>query len=206
MIVKRIPAGIYAANCYVLYSENEKEGIVVDPGGDVDDIVKFIDENNIDIKHIVLTHGHGDHIGGVMDLKNKLNVDLLIHEADADMLKDANLNLSNIMAIGSVEITPDRFLNDGDVLEFGEVKLSVIHTPGHTLGGICLLSGDKLITGDTLFKGSVGRTDLQGGNYETIINSIKEKLLVLPGNTRVYPGHGPDSTIEYERNHNQFLN
>lgn len=206
MIVKRIPAGIYAANCYVLYSENEKEGIVVDPGGDVDDIVKFIVENNIDIKHIVLTHGHGDHIGGVMDLKNKLNVDLLIHEADADMLKDANMNLSNIMAIGSVEITPDRFLNDGDVLEFGEVKLSVIHTPGHTLGGICLLSGDKLITGDTLFKGSVGRTDLQGGNYETIINSIKEKLLVLPGNTRVYPGHGPDSTIEYERNHNQFLN
>lgn len=206
MIVKRIPAGIYAANCYVLYSETENEGIVVDPGGDVDDIIKFIDENNIDIKYIVLTHGHGDHIGGVMDLKNKLNVDLLIHEADADMLKDANLNLSNIMAIGSIEITPDEFLNEEDVLEFGDVKLSVIHTPGHTLGGICLLSGDSLITGDTLFKGSIGRTDLEGGNYETIINSIREKLLVLPGYTTVYPGHGPETTIENERKNNPFLN
>ena len=205
MKIKRIPAGIYAANCYVLYSDTENQGIIVDPGGDADDILKFIEENNINIKYIVLTHGHGDHIAGVMDLKNKLKVDLMIHQADADMLKDAQMNLSSIMAIGSIEITPDDFLNDGDVLEFGDIKLSVIHTPGHTLGGICLLSGDSLITGDTLFKGSIGRTDLAGGNYETIINSIKEKLLVLPGNTKVYPGHGPESTIEYEINNNQFL-
>lgn len=205
MKVKRIPAGIYAANCYVLYSDTKNQGIIVDPGGDVDDILNFIEENNIDIKYIVLTHGHGDHIAGVMDLKNKLKVDLLIHEADADMLKDAQMNLSSIMAIGSIEITPDEFLNDRDVLEFGDVKLSVIHTPGHTLGGICLLSGDSLITGDTLFKGSIGRTDLAGGNHETIINSIRERLLVLPGKTKVYPGHGPGSTIEYEINNNPFL-
>lgn len=205
MIVKRIPAGIYAANCYVLYSEKDKEGIIVDPGGDADDILKYVEDNDIGIKYIVLTHGHGDHIAGVMDLKNKLDVDLLIHQADADMLKDGQMNLSSIMAIGSIEITPDGFLNDGDQLEFGDVKLSVIHTPGHTLGGICLLYDDVLITGDTLFKGSIGRTDLQGGNYETIINSIKEKLLVLPGKTKVYPGHGPESTIEYERNNNTFL-
>lgn len=206
MKIKRIPAGIYAANCYVLYSEDEKEGIIVDPGGDTDDILKFVDENHIDIKYIVLTHGHGDHIAGVMDLKNKLKVDLLIHEADVDMLKDAKKNLSNIMAIGSIEITPDQRLNDGDVIAFGDVQLSVIHTPGHTLGGICLLSEDRLISGDTLFKGSIGRTDLEGGNPETIINSIREKLLVLPGGTVVYPGHGPETTIEEEIQNNPFLN
>ena len=205
MIVKRIPAGIYAANCYVLYSENEKEGIVVDPGGDVDDIIKFINENNIDIKHIVLTHGHGDHIGGVSELKNELDVDILIHEADLDMLKSGEKNLSSIMAIGSIEISPDGLLNDGDILEFGDVKLSVIHTPGHTLGGICLYANDSLISGDTLFKDSIGRTDLEGGDMETIIKSIREKLFVLPGHTIVYPGHGPETSIDYESKNNPFL-
>lgn len=205
MIVKRIPAGIYAANCYILYSEKEREGIIVDPGGDVEDIVKFVKENDIDIKNIVLTHGHGDHIGGVKELKDELQVDLLIHEADVEMLKDDNKNLSSIMAIGSIEISPDGFLSDGDIVEFGDVKLSVIHTPGHTLGGICLFADDKLISGDTLFKGSIGRTDLEGGDYESILNSIREKLLVLPDHTIVYPGHGPETTIEYEKNNNPFL-
>lgn len=205
MIVKRIPAGIYAANCYVIYSETENEGIVVDPGGDVDDILKFINDNDISIQYIVLTHGHGDHIGGAMELKKKLDVELLIHEADEDMLKDANMNLSNIMAIGSIEITPDEFLSDGDIIEFGDVKLLVIHTPGHTLGGICLYADDSLISGDTLFKGSVGRTDLVGGDYETIIKSIREKLLVLPGHTTVYSGHGPETSIEEEKHNNPFL-
>lgn len=206
MKIKRIPAGIYAANCYVVYSENENEGIIVDPGGDVDDIIKFIEEHNIDIKYIVLTHGHGDHIGGVTELKKELDVNLLVHEADKDMLESGEKNLSSIMAIGSIEVTPDEFLNDGDTISFGDEQVTVLHTPGHTLGGICLLAGESLISGDTLFKGSIGRTDLEGGNYETIINSIREKLLVLPGNTTVYPGHGPETTIEDERNNNPFLN
>lgn len=206
MIVKRIPAGIYAANCYVLYSEKDKEGIIVDPGGDADDILKFVNDNDIKITSIVLTHGHGDHIAGVSELKEELGVDLLIHEADVDMLKSGDMNLSNIMAIGSIELKADKLLKDGDVIEFGDEKVTVLHTPGHTLGGICLLSGKHLISGDTLFKGSIGRTDLEGGNYETIINSIREKLLVLPGDTIVYPGHGPETTIEEEIRNNQFLN
>lgn len=206
MIIKRIPAGIYAANCYVLYSEKENEGIIVDPGGDVDDILKYINDNNIKINSIVLTHGHGDHIAGVSELKEELKVNLLIHEADVDMLKSGDMNLSSIMAIGSIEMTADELLKDGDTIEFGDKEVTVLHTPGHTLGGICLLSGKYLISGDTLFKGSIGRTDLEGGNYETIINSIREKLLVLPGDTIVYPGHGPETTIEEEMRNNQFLN
>ena len=122
------------------------------------------------------------------------------------MLKSGDMNLSSIMAIGSIEMTADELLKDGDTIEFGDKEVTVLHTPGHTLGGICLLSGKYLISGDTLFKGSIGRTDLEGGNYETIINSIREKLLVLPGDTIVYPGHGPETTIEEEMRNNQFLN
>ena len=206
MIIKRIPAGIYAANCYVLYSEKENEGIIVDPGGDVDDILKYVNDNNIEINSIVLTHGHGDHIAGANELKEELDVNLLVHEADVDLLKSGDMNLSSIMAIGSIEMTADELLKDGDTIEFGDKEVTVLHTPGHTLGGICLLSGKYLISGDTLFKGSIGRTDLEGGNYETIINSIREKLLVLPGDTIVYPGHGPETTIEEEMRNNQFLN
>lgn len=201
----RIPAGIYAANCYIVYSENTNDGIIVDPGGDADHIMEVIEKNKLNIKHIILTHGHGDHIGGVIDLKNSLNVDVMIHEEDAEMLRNGDINLSTTMAMGSVEIEPDRLLKDGDIIKFGDLEAEVIHTPGHTRGGICLKIEDILITGDTLFSGSIGRTDLSGGNYETIISSIKEKLMVLSDNIEVLPGHGGPSTVGRERVSNPFL-
>lgn len=201
----RIPAGIYAANCYIVYSENTKDGIVVDPGGDADHILETIEKNKLNINHIILTHGHGDHIGGVMELKNALNVNVMIHEEDAEMLRNGEINLSTTMAMGSVEIEPDKLLKDGDIIKFGDLEAEVIHTPGHTKGGICLKIEDILITGDTLFAGSIGRTDLSGGNYETIISSIKEKLMVLSDNIEVFPGHGGPSTIGRERVRNPFL-
>jgi len=201
----RIPAGIYAANCYIVYCETTKEGIVIDPGGDIDDILGVIKENNLKIKYIVLTHGHGDHIGGVGELKNALGTLIMIHEEDRDMLIDGSKNLSKIMAMGSVEIEPDRLLKDGDIIEFGEEKAEIIHTPGHTRGGICLKIGDNIITGDTLFAGSIGRTDLLGGDFETIISSIKEKIMIYPEKTQIFPGHGPSSTIGKERVTNPFL-
>lgn len=201
----RIPAGIYAANCYIVYSENTNDGIIVDPGGDADHIMEVIEKNKLNINHIILTHGHGDHIGGVIDLKSSLNVDVMIHEEDAEMLRNGDINLSTTMAMGSVEIEPDKLLKDGDIIKFGDLEAEVIHTPGHTRGGICLKIEDILITGDTLFSGSIGRTDLSGGNYETIISSIKEKLMVLSDNIEVLPGHGGPSTVGRERVSNPFL-
>jgi glyoxylase-like metal-dependent hydrolase (beta-lactamase superfamily II) len=203
--VIRIPAGIYAANCYIIYSETTKDGIIVDPGGDADIILKTIEENNLNVIHIVLTHGHGDHIGGVIDLLNVLKVSLLVHEDDVKMISDAKMNLSNIMPIGAVELNPDKVLKHGDIIKFGDLEAEIIHTPGHTLGGICIKIEDNLITGDTLFQGSIGRTDLEGGDYDTIIRSIKENLLLLPDNTIVWPGHGVQTTIGNEKRNNPFL-
>lgn len=205
MKIIRIPAGIYAVNCYIVYSNITREGIVVDPGGDVNTIIKSIEDNDIKIKYIVLTHGHGDHIGAVSDLKNELDAPVLIHEDDLIMLQDADINLSSSMAIGAVEIKPDGLLKDGDTLELGNHIVEVIHTPGHTPGCISLKVGNYLLSGDTLFKGSVGRTDLMGGNSDHIIKSIKERLLVFHDDVIVLPGHGDTTTILAEKMYNPFL-
>lgn len=201
----RIPAGVYAANCYIIYSEIAREGIVVDPGGDAEIILGKIDENKLSIKYIVLTHGHGDHMGGVIELNKSLNVPVLVHEADKELMEDGNKNMSVIMSFGSLEFSPDVLLKDGDVIEFGDLNAEVIHTPGHTKGCICLKIQDHLFTGDTLFKGSIGRTDLFSGDYDTIIRSIREKILPLDDNIIVLPGHGASSTIGEEKKYNPYL-
>jgi len=200
-----IPAGIYAANCYLVYSEDTKEAIVIDPGGDVDDIMEKINELELDIKYIVLTHGHGDHIGGVQELKTIVNAPVAIHSKDEHMLRDGDENLSSHMAMGTIELNADILLEDGDQITFGDLVVDVIHTPGHTLGGISLKIGDNIFTGDTLFAGSIGRTDFAGGSYEDIINSIKTKILVYSDSTIIYPGHGPSSSIKREKATNPFV-
>ena len=204
MEIIRIPAGIYAANCYLVYDEDTKEGIVIDPGGDADDIINKIEELGLDIKYIVLTHGHGDHIAGVEDLKKYTNAKVAIHKDDAPMVRNGEKNLSSRMAMGTVEIEPDILLDEDDVIEFGKLSGKVIHTPGHTPGGISLKIEDSLFTGDTLFAGSIGRTDFEGSSYDSIINSIKTKLIVFPDETRVYPGHGPSTSIKMEKRNNPF--
>ncbi|HLR21904.1 MAG TPA: MBL fold metallo-hydrolase [Tissierellaceae bacterium] len=205
MEVIRIPAGIYAANCYVLFSKNTKDGIIVDPGGNPEDILREIEENNVKVNYILLTHGHADHIGGVEELKDNLDIPVLIHKNDEIMIKDPEINLSAMMAMGPISITADKVLQEGDTIEFGEIKGEVIHTPGHTKGGICVKFDEYLITGDTLFSGSIGRTDLRGGSHEEIIRSIKEKLMILDDNLITLPGHGTPSTILNEKRSNPFV-
>lgn len=184
----------------------QKKAAVIDPGGDAEEIVKYIDEHELELQYILLTHGHGDHIGGILEIKAKKEVPVLIHEDDASMLQDANKNLSKLMSGPDVELIPDRVLKGGEILELGELKLHIMHTPGHTPGGICIKVKDCLFTGDTLFANSIGRTDFEGGSFEKIIDSIKSKLLVYDDQTKVFPGHGPASTIGRERASNPFIN
>ncbi len=204
MIVKRLQAGVYAANCYIIHTL-DGDAIVVDPAGDVDDIMAYITKKSIKVNSIILTHGHGDHIGGVMELKNKLKIPVMVHSADEDMVKSGDLNLSTSMPIGDVSFEPDRLLKDEEIIHLGNKEIKIIHTPGHTRGGICLLMDNILITGDTLFQGSIGRTDLYGGDFDILMKSIMSKLMVLPDETKIYPGHGGDSTIGYEKKSNPFI-
>ncbi|MGI6225128.1 MAG: MBL fold metallo-hydrolase [Peptococcales bacterium] len=207
MKIKTIIVGPIETNCYLAYCGETKEGIVIDPGDEGEKIVNAIKELGIKIKYIVNTHGHHDHIKANEILKKFTNAPILIHAADAQMLTDANKNLSHFTGERTAELPADQELNDGDTIEFGNICLKVLHTPGHTLGGICLLctTEKKCFTGDTLFNGTVGRTDLPGGNYKTLMNSLKSKLINLPNEVKIYPGHGPHSTIGEEKAINPYF-
>ena len=205
MIVERMPVGVYAANCYIVYNEDTKNGVIIDPGGDGKEIVERINQLGVNVKYIILTHGHGDHIGGVLDVKRAFNAPVLIHELDVEYLSDPEKNLSSMMPMNEIEIEPDLRLKGGDVFKLDNYDIEIIHTPGHTKGGISIKIGDNLFTGDTLFAGSIGRTDFEGGSYSDIISSINDKLIKYPDETIVYPGHGPSSSIGREKSYNQFI-
>ena len=198
MIIKTIPAGSLQANCYIVMDEETKEAVVMDPGGDAEWIIKEIETLGANIKYILLTHAHADHDGGVVDLKKKYDVPVYMHKEEEMYMEKDNFVFGKIPKFYS-------FIEDGDELNIGSLKIKCIHTPGHTKGGLCFLIEDKVFTGDTLFQGSIGRTDFSGGDFNEIIRSINDKLLVLPNNVEVYPGHGPKSTIIFERMRNPFL-
>jgi len=206
MILKILALGALETNCYILGDEKTKQGVVIDPGGDFEIIEDHLKKLKLKAKYIVLTHGHVDHIGALAQLKKATGAEILIHSKDSAMLYDPNQNLSFFSGDKIIPVKADRLLGEGDIIECGEIKLEVIYTPGHTPGGISLVTDKMIFTGDSLFCGSIGRTDFPGSSYQKLISSIKEKLLSKDDDFIIYPGHGPSSTVGEERKNNPFLN
>ncbi len=203
MILEILPAGLWGSNCYIL--GDGKDGAVIDPGAEAREIMRAVEKNSLKIKFIILTHAHIDHVCSVCELKKETGAKVVMHKADADILSNPVANGMILLGRDVVLGSPDELVEEGEVLKAGTLKLEVIHTPGHTPGGICIRVEDNIFTGDTLFRLTIGRTDLDGGSYEDIINSIKNKLMTLDDGIKVYPGHGMPTTIGFERRRNQFL-
>jgi glyoxylase-like metal-dependent hydrolase (beta-lactamase superfamily II) len=205
LIIESLPVGAIMANCYILGCDKTREAVVIDPGGDTAEILKLLAKRHLRVVAIVNTHGHFDHVGGNKRMKDTTRAPILIHAEDAGML--AHLSEFGQMFGMRVENSPppDRTLAEGDTVEFGHEKLHVLHTPGHSPGGIALLGPGFVVVGDTLFAGSIGRTDFPGGNYEELIRSVRAKLFVLDDRTVVYCGHGPNTTIGREKRTNPFF-
>ena len=192
-------------NCYVV-SDDTGEGVVIDPGGMAKEILAYIREAKLSIKAVLDTHGHCDHIGANDAIRDETGAPLYIHKADAPMLSDMRLNLSAFMGFKALSRpAAEHLLSEGDKISFGQSELEVIHTPGHTVGGVCFVGDGVVFTGDTLFAGSIGRSDFPGGSEVELIGNIKKKLLALPDEMKVYSGHGPSSEIGWERQCNPYL-
>ncbi|QTA79504.1 Beta-lactamase domain-containing protein [Desulfonema limicola] len=205
MIIKNLEVGPIMANCYILGCEETKEAVVIDPGDDADQILMALAESGLTVKYIINTHGHFDHVGANKKMKSATGAPILIHEGDAPMLSRLSTDATMFGLSAENSPGPDQEISDGDIISFGNFKLKVLHTPGHSPGGVALYTEGCVFVGDTLFSGSIGRTDLPGGNYEKLISSVKNKLFTLAEDTKVYCGHGPATTIGREKAYNPFF-
>ncbi len=204
MLIKNLAVGQLEANCFIIADEKSKEAIVIDPGDEPDRIMDIVRENKLKVKYIVCTHAHFDHIGAVGEIKDATDAKVVIHKDELEIYNGAR----DQAAFWGYELEPlpgpDIFVKEGDVLEIGNLKFEILHTPGHSPGGICLYSEGVLFTGDTLFAGSVGRTDFYGGDMNKLKKSFL-RLMSLPPETRVFAGHGPTSSISQEKAGNFFM-
>ena len=211
-VLKRLVVGPLEVNCYIICGEGSKEAAVIDPGGDGDVILEALKGAGLSVKAVINTHGHFDHVGADAEVASSTGAPLAIHPLDVPLLEAAPLQaerfglpVPGLAKAGPME--PLILLADKEVMEVGTLKLTVLHTPGHTEGGVCLYLADQgiVFTGDTLFAGSIGRTDLPGGSMETLLSSIAEKLLTLPEDVVAFPGHGPETTMKNEAFSNPFI-
>ena len=203
--VEPLIVGPLLSNCYIVWDDIEKIGVIIDPGEDADIIIDKIRELQINIKFILATHGHFDHIGAVKSIKNEFNCEFLAHKEDLFFIEDAE----NAARRWGFDIEqpplPDRYIKNGDKINVGNFKLETLHTPGHSPGGVCFLNNSMVFGGDTLFQNSIGRTDFRKGSFEELAHSIRNSLYTLPDDTIVYTGHGPITTIGDEKRYNPFV-
>lgn len=205
MIFESLAVGPFQSNCYILADGAGGPAVVVDPGDEARRILSVIRSRSLTVSHILLTHGHLDHIGAVRAVKEATGAAVCIHPLDAPMLDSPEQNLSAGSGRPVTAPGPDRLLEEGDELQVGGLRIRVLHTPGHTPGGVCLLLDDRILSGDTLFAGTIGRSDFPGGDMDQLLASIRAKLLPLPDDLLVYPGHGDATAIGEERQGNPFL-
>ena len=207
MTVKQFLAGPIGTNCYLLINEKTKEAVIVDPASCPDYMMNYIKTEELKLKAVLLTHAHFDHIMGLSDVMEDIKVPVYVEEADLPMMMDGERNLSSGYMRGGYQFADAVPVRDGQQLQIAGFQFRVIHTPGHTPGGCCyyMEQEDVLFSGDTLFRTSVGRSDFPGGSASALVRSVKEKLLILPEETHVYPGHMEETTIGYEKRHNPFV-
>lgn len=208
MIHELLPVGMLACNCSVLGDEKTGEAVVIDPGDNIEQVQQILAKHHLRAKYIVATHAHIDHVGGIEQLKRLTGAPVLMHQSDLPLYQNLALQAEWLGVVTPTITDIDLFLKEGDSLRCGTLNLAVLHTPGHSPGSISLhLSGenDRILSGDTLFQGSIGRTDLWGGSLEEILRSIRNRLLIFPDQTPVFPGHGLPTTIGQERDSNPFL-
>ena len=210
MILKRIKVYSNLAeptNCYIVADETTREAMVIDPGGEAEKIIEMMKILNVNLKYIVLTHCHGDHIGAVTDVQKNLGGKILIHVIEAEGLNNKDISLTGYIGMPEIKLEPDSRVNDEDLIHIGNIEFRIIHTPGHTKGSCCYYFKDEdvLFSGDTLFHGSVGRTDFPGGSSAQIVESLHRLVDALPEDTVVYPGHDTSTTIGYEKRYNPFV-
>jgi hydroxyacylglutathione hydrolase len=207
MIHEIFSVGPIQCNCSIIGDEASREAMVIDPGDDVADILAIVRKHGLMVKQIVVTHAHIDHVGGAMKLKKQTGAPILLNQNDSELLKMLDVQAAWLGMMPPEKVSIDQDIRDADVVKAGSLTANVLHTPGHTEGSVCLYfpAQQKLIAGDTLFAGSIGRTDLPGGSFEKILSSLHERVLALPDETIVVPGHGPATTIGEERESNPFL-
>jgi len=207
MIIKCIPGGIFLTNCYILGDEETNEGILIDPGEQMDEILSEVRNSGLKITKIVNTHTHIDHVAGVQQAKEELGIPFYLHPEDEPVLQALPEAAARFPQFGNVRVPKiDVYIEEGDEIEIGSLKARVLHTPGHSWGSVCFVIDDHVFSGDTLFAGSVGRVDLTGGtSMRELVGSIKSKLMPLPDSYNVYPGHGPFTTIGIEIRSNPFI-